>query len=114
MNSVRFFVATKFPALAGVTFGLCSSVRKDAPDPARAYMHVGHRRRTICVADEAVRLSPGHLLGLTLHEFGHLATGGGDAVADGWVFREFGLVIAYRGPGALEWVSADEAKRVGL
>jgi len=114
MNRVRFFVSTRFPELAGIAFTPCETVRSDAPDPRRAYMHVGHIKNAICVTSEGADLSVEHLLGLTLHEFGHLATGGGDGAADAWVFREFGLVVNYMGPETLEWVSKSEARRAGL
>jgi hypothetical protein len=81
-------------------------------------MHVGHRRRggghVICVRPGAEVLTVSHIVGLLLHEFGHVAKGASDTAADGWVFETFGIVVNYMGDRALEWVSPAAIKAAGI
>jgi hypothetical protein len=93
--------------LGRITLGACDEVRSGMRGHARkrAFMHVAHQPDMICVAPEAVRLSKNYLLGLFLHEFGHIATDSpDDRIADAWVCEKLGITIQYRGPLCLEWV----------
>lgn len=88
----------------------CAQIAKDRKLPGvlgrRAFMHVGHHPAgAICVAPEAEKLSDEHLLGLFLHELGHIATQGNDMAADAWVFTALGVPIEYKGKLTLEWVN---------
>lgn len=113
--AVYWLVTKKFSNLERVhlQYG-CSEIadRKTRPgvQGRRAFMHVGHVEGRICVTPEANRLAPGFLLGMFLHEFGHIGSGGDDTEADRWVFEHFGIPVTYRGPLTLEWVS-DKALR---
>lgn len=75
-------------------------------------MHVGHLSGAICHAKDCKSLSVNHLVGLLLHEFGHLATGGGEREADVWAFERLGVVIQYRSPILLEWVDDEAVARL--
>jgi len=54
------------------------------------------------------------IYGIFLHEFGHIASRGGELAADAWVFQSFGIPIRYRTRQRLEWVSHEDLKRWGL
>jgi hypothetical protein len=71
----------------------------------RAFMHIGHYPRTICMVRQAASLSDSHLVGLFLHEFGHLGGGSDEPAANAWVKKALGVEIEYRGPMDLQWVS---------
>lgn len=70
----------------------------------RAFMHMGHMPKTVCMVRQAASLSDGHLVGLFLHEFGHLGGGAAEPEADAWVLKNLGIKILYRGPMDLQWV----------
>ena len=69
----------------------------------RSFMHAGHYPNTVCVW-KGTRLADSFLVGILMHEIGHLATGADDVLADKYVFEMFGLPILYKGPLKLEWV----------
>lgn len=110
-NRVYWFITHKFPRLANVDLAYnCPEIARDRKTRKgihgrRSFMHVGHVANRICVTPEAGRLTSGHLVGMFLHEFGHLATNGDDSTADAWVFAFLGLTISYRGPLMLEWAN---------
>jgi hypothetical protein len=72
---------------------------------ARAFMHTQHSKNVVCSAVDAGRLSENYQAGLFLHEFGHIATGGGEQAADEWALHSFGIMIHYMGPLEVEWIS---------
>lgn len=117
---VREFVATKSPAMGKVSLGgFCEEIynlRKlhgAGLAGRRAFMHVGHAARIICAWLPAVRLLPiENQVGLWIHEFGHLGSGGGDDAADLWAKKRLGVSICYTGPLALEWVGPDAVRKV--
>jgi len=76
----------------------------------RSFMHVGDVPGAVCAHPAAKKLSDAQLIGLFLHELGHLATGSGDAQADAWVFTALGIPIEYRGKLMLEWVDPEIIK----
>jgi hypothetical protein len=73
----------------------------------RSFMHVGHIRNTVCCARPAEFLSDGHLVGLLLHEFGHLGGGHSEPSANAWIKSGLGVEILYKGPLDLQWVGPD-------
>lgn len=79
---------------------------------SRAFMHVGHLRNTVCSARPAAALSDSHLVGLFLHEFGHLAAGHNEPPANAWILRNLGIVIRYAGPLDLQWVDPEVVGRI--
>lgn len=117
---VREFVSEKFPKLRKVVLGgFCDDIYRYRNDHAddlrgrRAFMHVGHHNGVVCTWLPALRkLTPNHLIGLYLHEFGHISTGKGDDAADRWVERNFGIHICYTGSLALEWVRSEDGMKV--
>lgn len=79
----------------------------------RSFMHVGHARGgAICAIRNAAALSDSHLVGLFLHEFGHLAGGDSEPAANDWVKYNLDVDIEYRGPLDLQWVSPEVVRRV--
>lgn len=78
----------------------------------RAFMHVGHIRNTVCSARPAAALSDAHLVGLFLHEFGHLAAGHDEPPANAWVKKSLGIEVLYKGPLDLQWVGSDVVSRI--
>jgi hypothetical protein len=89
----------------------------------RAFMHSGHTRNqrggprvcTICCWGPATEeLSGSFLVGLFLHEFGHLITRGNEKKADRWVFEKLGVPLRYKGDLKLEWVSPSMCKKLGI
>jgi len=109
---VQEYISQHSPQLANISCQMfCPEIRayrKQHPNirGRRAFMHVEHHPDAICVwSPAAARLSKSHLVGLFLHEFGHLGSGGDDSAADRWVLVKIGLPIEYRGPLCLEWVS---------
>lgn len=79
---------------------------------SRAFMHVGHIRNTVCSARPAAALSDSHLVGLFLHEFGHLAAGHNEPPANAWIMRNLGISISYKGPLDLQWVHPDVVRKI--
>lgn len=67
-------------------------------------MHTGDIPGTVCCHPAAKKLSDSYLIGLFLHELGHMATNSGEKAADAWVFTQLGIPIEYRGELILEWV----------
>lgn len=115
----RGFVSKVDPRLAWTKLNVgCPEIekfRKDHNDRqgARAFMHVGHIRGSICTAWDAERLpTPNILLGLFLHEFGHLGSGGGERDADRWVSENFGIPIFYRTRLDIEWIGDPHVRKV--
>jgi hypothetical protein len=78
----------------------------------RAFMHMGHYPSTICMVRQAASLSDAHLVGLFLHEFGHLGGGVDEPAANAWVKRVLGIEIAYKGPMDLQWVGREVVSRI--
>jgi hypothetical protein len=78
----------------------------------RAFMHMGHYPRTICMVRQAASLSDAHLVGLFLHEFGHLGGGGDEPAANAWVKKALGIEILYKGPMDLQWVNRAAVEQI--
>ena len=66
---------------------------------SRQYMHVQHHPGVVCCARAASRLSKKSLLGLFMHEFGHLLGGATQWQADVTAFQCFGYPIRYDARG---------------
>lgn len=79
---------------------------------SRSFMHTGHRRGSICMVRQAALLSDSHLVGLLLHEFGHLGGGHGEPEANRWVLNKLGIEIDYRAPLDIQWVPAETARKI--
>lgn len=115
---VRLFVSSKAPRLIAIRALIsCSDIyllrrtnRNYLGD--RAFMHVEHLKRTVCMVRQAACLSDAHLVGLFLHEFGHLAGGPSEPEADAWVQRKLGIMILYKGPMDLQWVDRAAVSRI--
>lgn len=75
-------------------------------------MHVEHLKGKVCTILKAAALSDSHLVGLLLHEFGHLAGGADEPAANAWVTAKLGVVIQYRGSMELQWVDPEIAARI--
>jgi len=85
-------VGSGFPQLGGITFQVgCPAVEQYHRESPRGYMHVLHVPNVICVAAAAEDLGRQTLLGLWLHEFGHVLGGPEQWDADEWVFRNIKL-----------------------
>lgn len=78
----------------------------------RAFMHVEGWDRVICAAADAGKLPDSYQVGLILHEFGHIGSGGGEQAADEWVLVNFGIMLHYMGPLEVEWVNEKDLSRV--
>jgi len=78
----------------------------------RSVMHTFHHDRTICSLPIVERLPGEYLIGLLLHEFGHLGSGGGEREADKWILDNFGIRILYMGNLDLEWVDYATIQRI--
>jgi hypothetical protein len=101
--------------LGNVLLRPCAEVRKNLRGAARAraFMHVGHTEGAVCFDAAMRRLPLNHAVGILLHEFGHLGSGGGEAEADQWVLAKLGIAIRYKGRLCLEWVD-DKAVRLAV
>jgi len=75
-------------------------------------MHVGHLKGKLCTIRPAAALSDGHLVGLFLHELGHLAGGDSEPEANDWVRTELGIDIQHRAPLDLQWVPPAVVRRI--
>lgn len=108
--AVRERVAKADPGLALTALRVCGELRHKLKGKtrSRAFMHVGHHPGSICLHPAAGKLKVNHVVGLFLHEFGHLGTpDGSEADADQWVLVKLGIAILYKGPLCLEWVPDD-------
>lgn len=107
---VRRFVSTAKPSLAWVKLRInCPEiVRFRTYNPGkvgqRSFMHTFHSPSTVCSLSLVGTMAEGYLIGLMLHEFGHLGSGGGEREADRWILKNFGIRITYVGELDLEWV----------
>jgi hypothetical protein len=78
----------------------------------RALMHVGCGRLMVCTVRWAAGLADGNLAPMFLHEFGHIGNGYTEPAANGWVLRNFGIKIEYRGPLDLQWLPPLTVRRI--
>lgn len=77
---------------------MCAELKHDKrydKEGYRLYMHVGHLRNKICVVAEAEKLPRRNLIGLFLHEFGHMIGGITQYDADMAILVNFGIQIFY-------------------
>ena len=115
---IRAFVARTWPAAKFVRLQVgCPEIeafRMSHPGKvgARSLMHMGHKQGTICALAGCNRLAPGYVTGLFLHEFGHLASGGGELEADAWVRDALGIRIQYKSDLDIEWVDEHTVVRI--
>lgn len=112
---VRAFVAAAAPDLAGVELTACAEVRGEKSPfkrRSRAFMHTGHLPGRICFAPPMRLLPLNFVVGILLHEFGHLGSNGGEVEADTWVVSKLGIALEYKGKLCLEWVDDATARRV--
>lgn len=111
---VRDFASRADPKLADVVFTPCGSVRTGMRGKARSrsFMHVGHVPGTVCFHLEMDKLPLNHIVGVILHEFGHIGSNGGEAEADAWVVAKLGITLEYKGKLCLEWVPDEVVRRV--
>jgi hypothetical protein len=95
----------------------CHEADRDHARDPRAFAHVGHHAGAVCLAHGIVFLPRGFILGILLHELGHLALLPGDhseAEADQAGGRLAGVRIRRRTHGRaldLEYVSAMDEPR---
>ena len=78
----------------------------------RSLMHVGHLPNAVCALQICGGLPANYLIGLMLHEFGHLGSGGGEREADRWIRDRFKIPIYYRSKLDIEWVSDRDMGRI--
>jgi hypothetical protein len=114
-QKVRAFAATADPALSTTELLPCGDVRGGKTPftrRSRAFMHTGHLPSRICYAPPTRMLALNYIVGILLHEFGHLGSGGGEVEADTWVAAKLGIALEYKGKLCLEWVDDDTARRI--
>jgi hypothetical protein len=93
---VRALVARGHPEVLG--YGLllgCPTTERDHAVQSRRYMHVGHQPGCVCASRSVERLPRKNLVGLFLHEFGHIIGGPEQWDADMGIFRALGISILY-------------------
>jgi hypothetical protein len=73
----------------------CPVAEKEHRQADRQYMHVGCQPGVVCCARAAGSLSRSNLLGLFLHEFGHVLGGPQQWQADVAAYEIFGVPIRY-------------------
>lgn len=83
----------------------------------RAFMHVGHVPRRVCMAAEVCNLNPYYQVGLMLHELGHpmaeKAWGRSEQEDADQAVKEFlGVEILYKGPLVLQAISHRDFRRI--
>lgn len=116
---VARFVSETKPQLAGVSLrGECKEVMEYRKKSPRVFMCAAVDAKVICTWAPAVdKLPESHLIGLLLHEYGHLAGNASEEGADAWVWKTFGIPIEYKdyGPAKdLEWVDPRIIKSSGI
>lgn len=115
---IRAFVARAWPGARFVRLQIgCPEIeafRSSHPGTvgARSLMHVGHKNGTVCALAICDQLPPSYVVGLFLHEFGHLGSGGGELEADAWVRDTFGIRIEYKSDLDIEWVPDHTVARI--
>jgi len=88
------------PTVAGYSLLIgCPMAEKEHRRASRQYMHVNHYEGAVCCARAAERLRRNSLLGLFLHEFGHVLGGPKQWQADTAAFELFGFPIRYDARG---------------
>ena len=112
----------KYPKLPRLTLRIgCPQIQRArrAGNP-RAFFHVGaHDPGKVCTVDAAAKLDDSYLVGLMLHELGHVIAakefGRSDQIdADDAVRRFLGVKLHYHGPLLLEWVPPSVARRIRM
>jgi hypothetical protein len=81
-----------------LAFGLwvgCPICEKAHREAYRNFMHVGHHPATVCSSAAAKGLGKANLLGLFLHEFGHVIGGPSQWEADQAILWTLGIPIRY-------------------
>jgi hypothetical protein len=95
-NAARDLVSSKFPQVAEYGFEVgCPLVEQANRKASRSLMHVLHKPGIICVARAALKQDRRHLLGLWLHEFGHVVGGPAQYDADSANWENFRIPIQY-------------------
>jgi hypothetical protein len=113
-QKVRAFAAAGEASLSGVELVACKEVRSGVARSSRhrAFMHTGHLDGKVCYAPPIRLLPLNYVVGILLHEFGHLGSKGGEAEADQWVLVKLGIALEYKGKLCLEWVDDATAKKI--
>ena len=75
----------------------------------RTYAHTYHAPFVVCVCRKFVSVPEEVMLGVLLHEIGHLFGGKRDRDADKFIYKTLGIRIGYEGKERLQWVSPREA-----
>lgn len=94
-----------------VTLRHCSDADQDHARNPRAYAHVGHYPGSVCLASAIVFLPREFIVGILLHELGHLAGGHTEKAADQLGGQLAGVKIhrkTHKGHGIarnLEWIA---------
>ncbi len=115
---IRAFVARVWPGARFVRLQVgCPEIEAfRAAHPgrvgARSLMHVGHKQGVVCALKICDKLPPSYVVGLFLHEFGHLGSGGGELEADAWVRDMLGISIQYKSDLDIEWVNDHTVARI--
>jgi len=114
---VRNFVSKKNGHLEHVILDItCPKVlalRKIRGEGRRLFAHASCNGR-ICVNPLLGKQSMPYLIGVLLHEFGHIAGGPEEGDADMWVLTTFGIPIIYKGPLFLEWLDPKLIREKGI
>jgi hypothetical protein len=100
-----------------ITLRHCSEADSDHARSPRAYAHVGHYAHCVCLSRAIVFLPREFVVGILLHELGHLAGGKTEAVADQLGGALAGVVIqrrTHKGHGIarnLEWIAPRDVNK---
>jgi len=85
---------------------LADAINEEKP---RVYAHTYHAPFVVCVCRKFVSAPDEVILGVLLHEIGHLFGGKRERDADRFIYNTLGVKIRYKGKERLEWVSPREA-----
>ena len=95
-QTARQIVGKRYPHVLryGLNFG-CPDCEAAHRRHKRQFMHVGHVPGMVCCAAASARLPARNLMGMFLHEFGHVVGGPEQWDADLAIFNRFGIPIGY-------------------
>mgnify|MGYP001562475383 CR=1 FL=1 len=100
----------------GTKLQSCEQANDEHAASARQFMHAGHRKNTICYAHATLSLARPWIIGLLVHEFGHLVLGGpnmdlpkhSEQAANEAGEAATGIKVVFKGPLRLEWSDPKE------
>jgi len=102
--------------MSSIKLAYCKDIereRKTKIDGERRLAHTGHEGGIICISKELSEMPYRNIIGVLLHEFGHILTDLGDEkVTDEYIHKTYGIEIKYDSELELQYVNEDVVEEI--